>query len=128
MGLAEALAPDPDRPYSYRFHGDFAFVGWAFEEIKRLNNRSQDENVILRQQVDHPIDPALEIKRLRQCMNDLVGVLALPAAWRGREPVEILSILVDSLMGMLSLDFFYARVMVEAGDKPLEVLRAGPSV
>ena len=77
--------------------------------------------------LNHVQDPALEIKRLQRCMNDLIGVLALPAAWRGREPVEILSTLVDSLMGTLSLDFFYARVIVEAGEKPLEMLRAGPS-
>jgi PAS domain S-box-containing protein len=76
---------------------------------------------------NHVRDPALEIKRLQRCMNDLIGVLALPAAWRGREPVEILSTLVDSLMGTLSLDLFYARVIVEAGEKPLEMLRAGPS-
>ncbi|MGA7313999.1 MAG: ATP-binding protein [Silvibacterium sp.] len=76
---------------------------------------------------NHVRDPALEIKRLQRCMNDLIGVLALPAAWRGREPVEILSTLVDSLMGTLSLDFFYARVIVEAGEKPLEMFRAGPS-
>jgi PAS domain S-box-containing protein len=110
---------------------DFAFVGWAFEEIKRLNYRVQDENVILREQVDHSSSPAsvptLEIKHLRHCMNDLFSVLALPAAWRGREPAEILATFVDSLMGMLTLDFLYARVIVEAGEKPLEVLRAGPS-
>ena len=69
----------------------------------------------------------MENKQLRQCMNDLVSVLALPAAWRGREPAEILVTFVDSLMGMLALDFFYARVKVEAGGKPLDLLRAGPS-
>ena len=101
----------------------------------RLNDCLQNENVILREQVDHSSDlasdpasdSALENKQLRQCMNDLVSVLALPAAWRGREPAEILVTFVDSLMGMLTLDFFYARVKVEAGEKPLDLLRAGPS-
>ena len=106
-------------------------MGWAFEEIKRLNHRLQDGNVMLREQVDPLMDPASdsaqEIKHLRRCLNDLVSVLALPAAWRGREPDEILASFADSLMGMLSLDFFYARVMLEAGEKPLELLRAGPS-
>jgi PAS domain S-box-containing protein len=87
----------------------------------------ENEKVILLERVDHPNDPGLEIKRLQRCMNDLIGVLALPAAWSGREPVEILSNLVDSLMGMLTLDFFYARVIGEADEKPLELLRAGPS-
>jgi PAS domain S-box-containing protein len=87
----------------------------------------ENEKVILLERVDHPRDPALEINRLQRCMNDLIGVLALPAAWSGREPVEILSALVDSLMEMLTLDFLYARVIVEADEKPLELLRAGPS-
>jgi len=75
----------------------------------------------------HPIDPALEIKRLQRCMNDMIGVLALPAAWRGREPAEILTTLADSLMGMFTLDFVYAHVTVQADKEPLKVLRAGPS-
>jgi PAS domain S-box-containing protein len=74
-----------------------------------------------------PSDPALEIKRLQRCMNDLVSVLALPAVWRGREPAEILATFVDSLMAMLNLDFSYARVIVKADDRPIEVLRVGPS-
>jgi len=92
-----------------------------------LNNHLQDENVILRHQAHHPVGLVPETERIRECMNDLIGVLALPGAWRGREPIEILSILVDSLMGMLTLDFFYARVIMEAGEEPLEVLRAGSS-
>jgi PAS domain S-box-containing protein len=99
----------------------------AFEEIKRLNDRLESENAILRERVDRPSDSALEIKRLQRCMNDLIGLLGLPAAWKGREPGEILPTLVDSLMGMLSLDFLYARVTVDADQKPLEVLRVGPS-
>ncbi len=99
----------------------------AFEEIKRLNDRLQGENVTLREQVDHASDPALEIKHLRRCINDLAGVLMFPVVWRGREPAEILATFVDSLMAMLKLDFFYARVMLKAGERPLEVLRVGPS-
>lgn len=76
--------------------------------------------------VEHPNDLAREIKRLQRCMNDMIGVLALPAAWRGREPAEILSTLADSLMEMFMLDFVYAHVIVEADKEPLTVLRAGP--
>jgi PAS domain S-box-containing protein len=104
---------------------DFAFVGWALEEIKRLNDCI--ENMILRERVDHLSDPVLEIKRLQRCINDLVSVLALPAAWRGLELAEILAAFADSLMGMLTLDFFYARVMLKADERPIEVLRAGAS-
>ena len=99
----------------------------AFEEIKRLNDRLQNENVIFREQVDHPSDPALEIKHLRRCMNDLVSVLALPAASRGRNPAEFLATFVDSLMAMLDLDFFYARVTLKADERPIEALRVSPS-
>lgn len=74
-----------------------------------------------------PSDPSLELKRLQRCMNDLIDVLALPAGWRGCEPAEILCSLADSLMGMLALDFFYARIPVEADEEPLEVLRGSPS-
>jgi PAS domain S-box-containing protein len=102
-------------------------MGWAFEEIMRLNNHLQDENVILRHQANHPVGLVPETERIRQCKNDLIDVLALPGAWRGLEPIEILSILLDSLMGMLTLDFSYARVIMEAGEEPLEVLRAGSS-
>jgi PAS domain S-box-containing protein len=77
--------------------------------------------------VEHPSDPALEVKRLQRCMNDMIGVLALPAAWRGCEPAEILSTLADSLMGMFRLDLVYAHVIIEADKEPLKVVRAGPS-
>jgi PAS domain S-box-containing protein len=92
-----------------------------------LNDHIESDNVIVPERAYDPSDPSLEIKRLQRCMNDLTGVLALPAAWRGREPAEILSIFMDSLMGMLTLDFLYVRVIVEAGEKPLEMLGAGPS-
>ena len=45
----------------------------TFEEIKRLNDCLENENMILCERVDRPSDPALEIKRLRRCMNDLVA-------------------------------------------------------
>jgi hypothetical protein len=61
----------------------------ALKEIKRLNDRPQNENVVLGEEADHPSDPALEIKQLRCCMDDLLSVLALPAAWANREPAEI---------------------------------------
>jgi PAS domain S-box-containing protein len=52
-----------------------------------LNKHIKTENGILRERVNHSSSPAL--------------------ARRGREPIEILSTRVDSLMGMLPLDFFY---------------------
>ena len=68
-------------------------------------------------------DPAQEIKRLRRCINDLTGLLALPAIWRGSEPPQIVQTLVDVLLRMLSLDFAYARLSDAFGVVPVEILR-----
>ena len=102
-------------------------MAWACKKTTRSHERLENENVMLRERVDDLSDVAAEVGRLQRCMNDLASVLALPAARKGREPAEVLSTLADSLMQMLTLDFIYARVMVEAGEKPLEMLTTGPS-
>jgi thioredoxin reductase (NADPH) len=68
-------------------------------------------------------DPAQEIKRLQRYINDLVSLLALPAIWRGMDPSQILEMLLDVLLRMLSLDFAYARLSDAFGATPVEVLR-----
>jgi PAS domain S-box-containing protein len=70
--------------------------------------------------MEHTAD---EIKNLKACINDLISVLALPAIWTGREPSQILSTLLDVLLGMLRLDFAYARVSNSIGAAPIEVIR-----
>jgi len=55
-------------------------------------------------------DPEYEIKRLQRCVNDLVSLLALPAVWSGRQPSQIVQILLDALLKMLSLDFIHVRL------------------
>ena len=45
-------------------------------------------------QLEHP---AVEIKRLQRCINDLVSVLALPAIWSGRWASLVVRTLLDSL-------------------------------
>src|SRR5882724_1751554 len=64
-----------------------------------------------------------EIRRLRGCINDLISVQALPAMWTGQEPAQIVSTLLDVLVGMLRLDFAYARLKDPAGESPIEMLR-----
>jgi hypothetical protein len=54
---------------------------------------------------EHVEDPVGEIKRLQHCINDLVSLLALPAIWSGNQPSQILEMLIEALLGMLSLDF-----------------------
>src|SRR6266498_6100887 len=66
-----------------------------------------------------------EIKRLKACINDLISVLALPAIWSGHEPAQILGTLLDVLLGMLRLDFVYARLSDSiGGGAPIEMVRS----
>ena len=71
-------------------------------------------------------DPATEIKRLQRCMNDLVSVLALPAVWSVSEPSRILDTFLDALMGILDLDFLFARARFGSHESPIEALRTAP--
>src|SRR2546428_3550564 len=67
-----------------------------------------------------------EIRRLRGCINDLISVLALPAMWSGQESEQIVSTLLDVLVGMLRLDFSYVRLKNSFGE-PIEVVRLAES-
>src|SRR5882724_9948105 len=64
-----------------------------------------------------------EIRRLQGCINDLISVLAIPALWRGQESAQIVSTLLDVLVGMLRLDFAYARLKDPVGGAPIEMVR-----
>src|SRR6266850_7199136 len=65
-----------------------------------------------------------EIKRLKACINDLISVLALPAIWSGHEPSQIVGTLLEVLLGMLRLDFVYARLSDSiGGGAPIEMVR-----
>src|SRR5258705_1913091 len=68
-----------------------------------------------------------EIRRLQGCINDLISVQALPAMWTGQEPAQIVTTLLDVLIGMLRLDFAYARLKDPAGESPIEMLRLAQS-
>jgi PAS domain S-box-containing protein len=68
-----------------------------------------------------------EIQRLQRCINDLVSVLALPAIWTGSEPPQVVSTLLDALLGMLGLDLVYARMNGPTGEALIEVVRTAPS-
>jgi PAS domain S-box-containing protein len=64
-----------------------------------------------------------EIKRLKDCINNLISVQALPAIWSGGQPSQIVSALLDMLLEMLGLDFAYARLKDSTGGLPLELAR-----
>ena len=67
--------------------------------------------------------PAAEVARLRRCLNDLVSIIALPGVWAGDEPPQIVSTLLEALLGMLNLDFAYARLDDSDSGSPIEILR-----
>src|ERR1700730_979829 len=68
-------------------------------------------------------EAANEIKRLKACITNLISVQALPAIWSGGQPSQIVSVLLDMLLEMLSLDFAYARLKDSTGGAPLEMVR-----
>src|SRR5713101_7131057 len=72
-------------------------------------------------------DTSGEIKHLKRCLNDLVSVLALPAMWTGFQPSQIVHTLLDALLGMLCLDFVYARLQDPASSAPIEILKIARS-
>jgi PAS domain S-box-containing protein len=72
-------------------------------------------------------DASGEIKNLKRCLNDVVSLLALPAMWTGSQPSQIVQTLLDALLGMLCLDFVYARLQDSAGSAPIEVLKIAES-
>ena len=74
-----------------------------------------------------PESPAEEIRHLRRCINDLVSVIALPATWTGGTPSQIVGNSLDALVGMLSLDFMYARLRESTGTVFTEMVRVGSS-
>src|SRR3982074_1114758 len=71
------------------------------------------------------MDSQAEIRRLQGCVNDLLGILALPAIWSGRSSSEILGTLLDALSTVLRLDLAFARVGHPIDGSPIEVTRVG---
>src|SRR5690606_35410216 len=65
---------------------------------------------------------------LRRCLNDLVGVLALPAVWSGSEPSGIIQTLLDTVFRTLSLDVAYARMTERTGRTLVETVRSTPAL
>ncbi|HYL13373.1 MAG TPA: PAS domain-containing protein [Terriglobales bacterium] len=94
------------------------FVNGGIIQVAQL--RRPDMEVLLE-------DPAQEIKRLQRCINDLISLLALPAMWSSDQPSQIVHILLDALLRMLSLDFIYAQLKDHVATVPIEILRIADS-
>ena len=61
------------------------------------------------------MEGSADIKQLQACINDLVSVMALPAMWTGQDWKQIVETLLDAMVGMLRLEFAYARLNLEGG-------------
>ena len=64
-----------------------------------------------------------EVKHLQRCINDLIGLLALPAIWSGGDPSQVLHTLLDALTRMLRLDLVSVRLTDPVGGPPVEIVR-----
>jgi PAS domain S-box-containing protein len=69
-----------------------------------------------------------EVTQLRDCLNDLIGIMSLPVAWTGGEPPQVVSSLLDALLGMLRLAFVCARLKHPEGGPSIEVMRVAESL
>src|SRR5258705_8855219 len=69
-------------------------------------------------------EPAVEIRRLQDCINGLMGLLALPALWGAGDPAWILRTVLDMLARMLALDLAYARLDNGAATPVVELARS----
>lgn len=64
-----------------------------------------------------------EASQLRACINDLAGIVALPAIWKGAAPSEIVRTLLDMLLRILQLDFACVHLKDQVGESPSGMLR-----
>jgi PAS domain S-box-containing protein len=65
--------------------------------------------------------------QLQACVDHLALVASLPALWTGREASYVLEKLLEALLGILSLDFAYARLRPVATEREFDIARIGPS-
>src|SRR6266852_5244253 len=68
-----------------------------------------------------------EIRHLHGWINDLLSALALPAMWSDHESAQLVTTLLDVLVGMLRLDFAYALLKDPVGEAPIELVRLAQS-
>jgi PAS domain S-box-containing protein len=69
------------------------------------------------------VDDPEEVRYLQGCLNDLISVIALPALWSGRGPMEIVGALLDATVRILRLEFAYARLTQSFDGAPHEAIR-----
>jgi len=70
-------------------------------------------------------ESAEEIKRLQNCISNLLQIGTLPAIWSVGQPASIVNTLLDALVAMLDLDFAYLRLVDAIGEAPIEAAMIG---
>ena len=63
-----------------------------------------------------------QAQRLREYINDLIAMMALPSVWSGRSGEQILTILGDTLLQMLDLHFVFTRINPTPGEAHRDVV------
>jgi PAS domain S-box-containing protein len=71
---------------------------------------------------------AEEVTRLHDRVNDLVSIMALPALSTGGEWDQIVSTLLDALLGTLRLGFVCVRLNDPEGGRSIELVRVAESL
>lgn len=71
---------------------------------------------------------AQDIASLRACINDLVGITALPAVWRGGDACQVVDTLLEVLLDMLRLDFVYANLESTPAEPFIRTARVSSSL
>jgi PAS domain S-box-containing protein len=69
-----------------------------------------------------------EVARLRDFLNDLVTIMALPDLWTRGDPNHIVGTLVDALLGKLQLDVVCVRLSGAEGDPAVAMVRVAESL
>ena len=79
--------------------------------------------------MEAPLESAAdEVNRLRDCLNDLVSITALPALSTGAEPGQSVSALLDALLATLRLSFVRVRLNDPEGGRSIEMVRVAESL
>ena len=77
--------------------------------------------------MEAPLEPSTdEVRGLRDCLNDLASIMALPALSTGGEPAHIVSTLLEALLGTLRLAFVGVRLNDSEGG--LSMVRVAESL
>src|SRR4051794_38398262 len=63
----------------------------------------------------------------RRASTMMIGIVALPAIWRGGDAGQVVGALLDLLLATLHLDLVYVQLNVPGGGRPIELARIAQS-